>query len=73
MGTLYAGVWRHGTDPYYLWGGVDWNSFNTKWQQLSNQGLRLVDLKVYAGNGPTKFSGVWRGGTDAHYLWVGVD
>ncbi len=73
MGTLYAGVWRHGSDPYYLWGGVDWNSFNTKWQQLSQQNLRLIDLKVYPGNGPTKFSGVWRAGNDGHYLWVGVD
>lgn len=73
MGTLYAGVWRQGSDPYYLWGGVDWNSFNSKWQELSGKGLRLIDLKVYTGNGATKFSGVWRGGNDAHYLWVGVD
>ncbi len=73
MGILYAGVWREGNDPYYLWGGVDWNSFNTKWQQLSQQNLRLIDLKVYPGSSPTKYSGVWRAGSDAHYLWVGVD
>ena len=73
MGTLYAGVWRQGNDPYILWGGVDWTSFSAKWQQLSQQNLRLVDLKVYTGSGPTKFSGVWRAGSDAHYLWVGLD
>ncbi|HZT33997.1 MAG TPA: hypothetical protein VFA33_29165 [Bryobacteraceae bacterium] len=69
---LYAGVWRHGTDPYYFWVS-DWNSFQSKWQQLSNQNLRLVDLKVYPSGGTTMFGGVWRAGSDAHYLWVGVD
>lgn len=26
----FAGVWRAGNDPYYLWVGVDWNNFNAK-------------------------------------------
>src|SRR5579885_2377008 len=69
---LYAGVCRHGTDPYYFWVS-DWKSFQSKWQQLSNQNLRLVDLKVYPSGGTTTFGGVWRAGSDAHYLWVGVD
>jgi hypothetical protein len=69
---LYAGVWRAGNDPYYLW-VADWNGFNAKWQELSKQNLRLVDLKVYTGGGATMFGGVWRAGSDAHYLWVGVD
>ncbi len=69
---LYAGVWRHGTDPYHFW-VAPWDSFNAKWQQLSNQNLRLVDLKVYSSGGATMYGGVWRAGSDAHYLWVGVD
>jgi len=69
---VYAGVWRSGSDPYYLW-VADWNSFKAKWEELSKQNLRLVDLKVYTGGGATKYAGVWRAGSDAHYLWVGVD
>src|SRR5260370_55655 len=69
---LYAGVWRAGDDPYYLW-VADWNGFSAKWQELSNQNLLLVDLKVYTVGGATMYAGVWRAGSDAHYLWVGVD
>jgi len=69
---LYAGVWRAGSDPHYLWVS-DWNSFKAKWEELSKQNLRLVDLRVYPEGGVTKFGGAWRAGSDAHYLWVGVD
>jgi hypothetical protein len=44
---LYAGVWRAGSDAHYLWAGVDWNNFQAKWNELSNQNLRLTKLKTY--------------------------
>ncbi len=69
----FAGVWRSGNDPYYLWAGVDWNSFNAKWEELSKQNLRLTDVETWGEGTQRKFSGVWRAGSDAHYLWVGVD
>jgi hypothetical protein len=69
----YAGVWRSGNDPYYLWAGVDWNSFKSKWEELSGKNYRLVDLQTYMQGGQRKYTGVWRGGSDGHYLWVGVD
>jgi polyglycine hydrolase-like protein/peptidase M23-like protein len=69
---LFAGVWRSGSDPYYLWVS-DWNSFHAKWEELSKQNLRLVDLKVSTDSGKPRFGGVWRAGTDAHYLWIGAD
>src|SRR5260370_38664425 len=69
---LYAGVWRAGDDPYYLW-VADWNGFSAKGQELSNQNLRLVDLKVYTVGGATMFGGVWRAGSGAPYLWAGGD
>ena len=69
----FAGVWRAGNDPYYLWVGANWNDFNAKWQALSGQNLRLVDIEIYNQGGQQKFMGVWRGGSDAHYLWVGAN
>ena len=46
---------------------------NAKWQELSAQNLRLVDIDIYEDGGQMKYAGVWRAGSDAHYLWVGVD
>ena len=66
----YAGVWRAGNDAHYLWIGASWSEFTNKWNTLSGQNLRLVDLEVYTDGGQTKYMGVWRAGSDAHYLWV---
>src|SRR5262249_20324999 len=67
--NAYAGVWRSGNDPYYLWIGASWNDFEAKWKSLSSQNLRLVDIDIYRDGNALKFLGVWRGGNDAHYLW----
>jgi hypothetical protein len=69
----YIGVWRSGTDAYALWGGLDWPTFESKWQQLAAQGQRLIDIEVYEEAGQMRYTGVWRAGTDGYYLWVGVD
>jgi len=66
----YSGVWRHGNDAHYLWVNASWNSFNAKWQQLAQQNLRLVDLKITRENGVERFHGAWRQGTGGYYLWV---
>lgn len=71
--NAYAGVWRSGNDPYYLWIGASWNDFEAKWKALSGQNLRLVDMDIYRDGNALKFLGVWQGGNDAHYLWVGDD
>src|SRR5688500_12909847 len=70
--TLYAGVWRGGSDAYSLWGGVDWNSFTAKWQELAGQNQRLVDIDTYVDGGQRKYIGVWRAGTDAYSLLGGA-
>ena len=69
----YIGVWREGTDGYYLWAGVDWKSFTAKWKELGKQNLRLIDIETYTENGQRLYTGVWRGGSDGYYLWAGVD
>lgn len=73
MALAYSGVWRSGSDPYYLWGNASWEGFRAKWEELSRANLRLVDFDVTpVGNGHW-WSGVWRSGNDAHYLWVNAD
>jgi hypothetical protein len=69
----YIGVWRGGSDGYYLWSGVEWNNFTAKWEELGKQNLRLVDIETYVAGGKRLYTGVWRSGTDGYYLWAGVD
>ena len=72
-GVTYSGVWRAGSDAYYLWANASWSNFNAKWQQLSAQNLRLVDLKSYRVGSNRLWAGAWRAGSDAHYLWVNAN
>jgi hypothetical protein len=65
---LYTGIWRSGSDGYYLWNGATWQDFNVKWDELAKQNLRLVNIKTYKVGSSRVFSGVWRGGSDAYAL-----
>ena len=65
---LYTGVWRGGTDGYYLWAEASWANFNTKWSQLAGQGLRLIKIETYTVGANRYFNGLWRSGTDAYAL-----
>ncbi|NII27080.1 M23 family metallopeptidase [Pseudoflavitalea sp. X16] len=52
---IFLGVWRQGTDGYYLWHGVDWQSLTSKWAELNNNtDLRLIDLETFDGDCPGK-------------------
>lgn len=46
-GALYAGVWRSGSDGYYLWSNVNWQDFMAKSNELNDQNLGLVDVNIY--------------------------
>lgn len=62
---LWAGVWEEGTDTYALFRNYSLQDFATKRTELTNQGLRLVDIERYEGsNGQELWAGVWRAGTD---------
>ncbi len=69
----YSGVFRAGNAGHFLWVGADWPSFTAKWQQLSGQGLRLIDLETYKEGSKRLYSGVFAAGSDAHFLWAGVE
>jgi hypothetical protein len=34
-------------DGYYLWNGIDWESFVSKWAELGAGNLRLINLDTY--------------------------
>jgi hypothetical protein len=68
----YAGVWRAGTGRYGLWVNAEWDSFRNKWEEWSNQGLRLHDIHVQRRDGKTLYSGVFLPGTGAYGLWANV-
>jgi hypothetical protein len=38
----YSGVWRQGSDPYYLWVNASWNSFVSKWQELGQTNATMA-------------------------------
>ncbi len=65
---VYTGVWRSGNSGYYLWAGVSWSEFNTKWSDLGGKNLRLINIKTYTVGGVRKWTGVWEGGTDGYAL-----
>jgi hypothetical protein len=69
----YAGVFRSGGDGHYLWVGVEWAAFEAKWKELSDSGLRLVDLETYREENKRLYAGVFRAGSDGHFLWAGVE
>lgn len=70
MTNSYTGVWRAGSGAHYLWANVDWNSFKSKWEDLSKKNLRLVDMNIHVHGNSVRYTGVWHAGTGGHYLWV---
>ena len=66
----YVGAWRKGSDAYALYQYNNWTSFTSKWKQLGQQNLRLVDMEVKKVGNTTKYVGVWRKGSDAHALYL---
>ena len=72
-GKRFLGVFRKGNGKHALWVGDDWDGFKAKWKELSDDGLRLIDLETYKEGNKRKFAGVFRAGTGRHALWVGDD
>jgi len=73
MALAYSGIWRSGSDPFFLWGNASWDGFRAKWEELSRNNLRLVDFDVTPVGNTHWWSGVWRSGNDGHFLWVNAD
>jgi hypothetical protein len=70
--TLFAGVYRTGSELHSLWVGQDRPDFLRKWQQLVNQELRLVDLEVYKAGGRNLYAGVFMEAPGSYGMWNGT-
>lgn len=44
--TSPSGPTGAGSDKHALWVGDDWHGFSTQWEELSADGLRLLDVEV---------------------------
>jgi hypothetical protein len=70
---LFAGAFRNGNEESSLWVGQDREAFRSKWQQLVNQGVRLVDLEVYKGaGGKNVYAGVFLDAEGSYGMWTAV-
>lgn len=65
----HTGIYREGTGRHALW-VAEWSSFEAKWKQLSDDGLRLRSISVSVVDGVAQYSGVFREGRGGHALWV---
>ncbi|MEO1429359.1 MAG: hypothetical protein AAFV71_09900 [Cyanobacteria bacterium J06633_8] len=68
-GEAYVGAWRKGSDAYALYRYNNWTSFTTKWKELNQKNLRLVDMEVETIGNKTRYLGVWRKGSDGYGLY----
>jgi hypothetical protein len=73
QGQRYSGVFQAGSGSYGLWVNADWQHFVAKWQEWSNQGLRLDDLEISQPGGQLRYSGVFSQGSGGHGLWALAD
>lgn len=71
-GVAFSGAWLPGSGAHTLRTGLSWDALVSEWRSLATQGLRLVDLEVYAEHGIRQYAGVWREGTDGYALYSGV-
>ena len=72
QGLRYSGVFSEGSGGHALWVDASWDSFVAKWQEWSNQGLRLHDIHVVTVNGQDRWTGAFLQGSGGHGLWAGA-
>jgi hypothetical protein len=70
QGDRYMGVFAQGGGGYALWLNDTRPGFIDKWQALSGDGLRLIDLKIATFGTAKRYSGVYRQGSGGYALWL---
>lgn len=58
----YIGVFRQGNEGHFLWSVTGWSNFTKKWDELSKDGLRLIDIETFTVGNQRQFIGVFRSG-----------
>ncbi|NIS38045.1 hypothetical protein GWN91_02450, partial [Candidatus Saccharibacteria bacterium] len=67
----FTGVWREGPD-HKIWVNADWDGFESKWRELSDDGYRLVDIETWIAVGIRNYGGIFIRGKGKYKLWVGL-
>lgn len=60
----WSGIFNKKSGRHAIWRNYDTEGFNQKWQEMADQGLRLIDMETYLGkDGKRLWAGVWEEGT----------
>jgi len=65
----YIGVWRSGNEIELRVKVTGWANFTKKWEELSNDNFRLVEVNSFVENIGQVFVGVFKRGGGNHALW----
>jgi CubicO group peptidase (beta-lactamase class C family) len=65
----WDGVFTAGTGDHALWRNFNQTDFKTKWDEMTAQGMHLIDLETYESNGTRLWAGVFREASGGSALW----
>lgn len=67
----YIGVWRQADHIELRVKIAGWTEFTEKWDDLSNDSFRLVEINTFIENGERQYIGVFERGDGDYALWQG--
>ncbi|TWI02994.1 peptidase M23-like protein [Luteimonas cucumeris] len=65
----FIGVWQAGNQIELRVNLAGWEAFTQKWDELSKDRFRLVEINTYVENGKRQYQGVFKRGGGNHALW----
>lgn len=65
----FIGVWQAGNQIELRVNLAGWEAFTQKWDELSKDRFRLVEINSYVENGKRQYLGVFKRGGGNHALW----
>src|SRR3954452_3482722 len=65
----YMGVWQKGTGSNLITGPLSYSAFLDKGEELTKQGLRLIDIESFATTNGRRYVGVWREGKGSNLVF----
>jgi hypothetical protein len=65
----YMGVWQKDTGSNLITGPLSYSAFLDKGEEVTKQGLRLVDIETFATTNGRRYVGVWRDGKGSNLVF----
>lgn len=69
----WDGIFVEGSGRHALWRNFNQDGFKEKWDEMTEDGLHLIDLETYEVNGSRRWAGVFREGSGGSALWRNFD